>query len=130
MADGQPGKSSQVTRLQLGLLTCSSPRKPLRIRSEQGSTCRLFCCILCLRDWPSLAVHVSLRLSPPESKDYLLTPLSSRYRCFKLVGLHPLCAIIFAAGYGLREYGAFNYMYSNRNLIIYILSQVFIFICP
>ncbi|KPM44171.1 hypothetical protein AK830_g2349 [Neonectria ditissima] len=53
------------------------------------------------------------------------------YKCFKLIGLHPLCALMFTAGYALREYGAFNYTYySNQNLIIYILSQVLIFVCP
>lgn len=52
------------------------------------------------------------------------------YKCFKLIGLHPLCAVLFTAGYALREYGAFNYLYSTQNLIIYILSQVLIYICP
>ncbi|KAI1781320.1 hypothetical protein F4818DRAFT_451459 [Hypoxylon cercidicola] len=53
------------------------------------------------------------------------------YKCFKMVGLHPLCAVLFALGYALREYGAFNYMYSStQNLIIYVLSQVFIYVCP
>jgi hypothetical protein len=54
----------------------------------------------------------------------------SRYKSFKLIGLHPLCAVLFTAGYGLREYGAFNFMYSPQTLTIYIVSQVFIFICP
>ncbi|KAI1759005.1 putative RTA1 domain protein [Hypoxylon sp. FL1150] len=53
-----------------------------------------------------------------------------RYKCFKIIGLHPLCALMFAAGYALREYAAFNYLYSTQNLIIYILSQVFIYVCP
>ncbi|KIX09108.1 uncharacterized protein Z518_00186 [Rhinocladiella mackenziei CBS 650.93] len=52
------------------------------------------------------------------------------YKCFKLIGLHPLCAVMFTAGYALREYGAFNYMYNTRNLIIFILSQVLIYVCP
>ncbi|KAK3341852.1 putative RTA1 domain protein [Lasiosphaeria hispida] len=54
------------------------------------------------------------------------------YKCFKLVGLHSLCAIVFAAGYALREYATFdlNYIYSTKNLLIFIISQVFIFICP
>ena len=60
----------------------------------------------------------------------LLTPMSSHYKSFKLIGLHPLCAVLFTAGYALREYGAFNYLYSSKNLIIYILSQVLIYICP
>ncbi|KAI4595599.1 hypothetical protein KJ359_006588 [Pestalotiopsis sp. 9143b] len=37
---------------------------------------------------------------------------------------------MFTAGYSLRSYGAFDYMYSESTLIIYILSQVFINICP
>ncbi|KAI0010165.1 putative RTA1 domain protein [Xylariaceae sp. FL0662B] len=53
-----------------------------------------------------------------------------RYKCFKLIGLHPLCAVLFTAGYALREYGAFNYLYNTQNLIIFILSQVFIYVCP
>ena len=54
----------------------------------------------------------------------------SRYESFKLIGLHPLCAMLFTTGYALREYGAFNYLYSTKNLIVFILSQVFIYICP
>ncbi|KAF2471147.1 putative RTA1 domain protein [Lindgomyces ingoldianus] len=53
-----------------------------------------------------------------------------RYNCFKLIGLHSICAVLFTAGYALREYGSFNYLYSTQNLIIYILSQVFIYVCP
>ncbi|KEF54477.1 uncharacterized protein A1O9_09644 [Exophiala aquamarina CBS 119918] len=34
------------------------------------------------------------------------------------------------AGYALREYGAFNYLYSDSNLIVFILSQVFIYVSP
>lgn len=62
----------------------------------------------------------------------LLIPHSaaSRYKCFKLIGLHPLCAVVFTAGYALREFGAFNYIYSPTNLIVYILSQVCIYVCP
>ncbi|KAK6954615.1 hypothetical protein Daesc_004582 [Daldinia eschscholtzii] len=56
-----------------------------------------------------------------------------RYEAFKLIGLHPACAVLFTLGYALREYGAYNYMYSettNTPLIMFILSQVFIFVCP
>lgn len=52
------------------------------------------------------------------------------YKCLKPIGLHSLCAVLFTAGYALREYGAFNYLYSNQNLIIFILSQVLIYVCP
>lgn len=56
----------------------------------------------------------------------------SRYKAWKLIGLHPLCAVLLTAGYALREYGAFNYMYDpgTPNLIIFVLSQVLIFVCP
>ncbi|OBT89119.1 hypothetical protein VE02_01997 [Pseudogymnoascus sp. 03VT05] len=55
-----------------------------------------------------------------------------RYKCFQLIGLHPLCAALFFAGYVLREYGAFDYVYTGNfvTLITFILSQVFIYICP
>ncbi|KFY15647.1 hypothetical protein V492_01844 [Pseudogymnoascus sp. VKM F-4246] len=55
-----------------------------------------------------------------------------RYKCFKMIGLHPLCAVLFFAGYVLREYGAFDYIYTGDfvTLITFILSQVFIYICP
>ncbi|QUC17467.1 uncharacterized protein UV8b_01708 [Ustilaginoidea virens] len=53
-----------------------------------------------------------------------------RYKSFKLVGLHPFCAVLFTAGYALREYASKNYLYSDRNLIIFIVSQVLIYICP
>ena len=56
--------------------------------------------------------------------------MSSRYKSFKLIGIHPLCAVVFTAGYALRELGAFNYIYSPSNLAIFIMSQVFIFVCP
>ncbi|KAH8805518.1 putative RTA1 domain protein [Xylogone sp. PMI_703] len=52
------------------------------------------------------------------------------YKSWKLIGLHPLCAVIFTVGYALREYGAYNYLYTQLNLIIYVLSQVCIYICP
>ncbi|KUJ09633.1 uncharacterized protein LY89DRAFT_710985 [Mollisia scopiformis] len=56
-----------------------------------------------------------------------------RYKAFKLIGLHPLCAVMFTAGYALREYGAYNYIYLTTTklpLIIFVLSQVFIYVCP
>ncbi|KAK0721779.1 putative RTA1 domain protein [Lasiosphaeria miniovina] len=53
-----------------------------------------------------------------------------RYKAFLLVGLHPGCAIILTAGYALREYGSFNYLYSHQNLVAFICSQIFIYICP
>lgn len=64
------------------------------------------------------------------AKPEFLTCTISRFKCFKLMGLHPLCAALFAVGYALREYGAFNYLYNTQNLIIYILSVCLIYICP
>lgn len=59
-----------------------------------------------------------------------LTPMISRFKCFKLTALHPLCALMFSAGFALREYGAFNYLYTSQNLIIYIMSVVLIYVNP
>ncbi|KAL3496133.1 hypothetical protein BJX62DRAFT_134832 [Aspergillus germanicus] len=59
--------------------------------------------------------------------------MNSLYKCFRLLGLHPLCGILFSLGYALREYGSFNYLYEEENktvLILFVLSQVFIYICP
>jgi hypothetical protein len=64
------------------------------------------------------------------SSNILDADKTSRYKSIKLIGLHPLCAVTFTIGYSLREYGAFNYLYSIPNLIAYILSQVFIYVCP
>lgn len=46
--------------------------------------------------------------------------------------MQSFCAVLFTAGYALREYGAFNYMYTkgSPNLFIFIVSQVFIYVCP
>jgi hypothetical protein len=46
-----------------------------------------------------------------------------------------LCGILFTLGYALREYGALdNYIYSEereeQTLIPFVLSQVFIYVCP
>ncbi|OJJ05053.1 hypothetical protein ASPVEDRAFT_86415 [Aspergillus versicolor CBS 583.65] len=57
-----------------------------------------------------------------------------RYNSWTIIGLHPLCALIFTTGYALREYGAYNYIYTTdtpqQTMTIYIMSQVFINICP
>lgn len=55
-----------------------------------------------------------------------------------MIGLHPFCAAMFAHGYALREVGAYNYSWqtdvegeiNSTNLIIYVLSQVFVFVAP
>lgn len=56
-----------------------------------------------------------------------------RNKSWKMTGLHACCAVLFTAGYALREYGAYNYMNtdsSEQPLMVYIMSQVFIYICP
>ncbi|KAJ0121935.1 RTA1 domain-containing protein [Diaporthe amygdali] len=56
-----------------------------------------------------------------------------RYKSWRTMGLHPLCAFLFALGYAIREYGADNYMFDPNNktpLIMFILSQICILICP
>ncbi|SPO01938.1 related to Rtm1p [Cephalotrichum gorgonifer] len=56
-----------------------------------------------------------------------------RYKAFKLIGLHPICAVNFAVGYALREYGAYNYLYQDTTklpLILFVISQVLIYIGP
>ncbi|KAH0143517.1 hypothetical protein KCU67_g13519, partial [Aureobasidium melanogenum] len=54
----------------------------------------------------------------------------ARYRAWRMIGLQPMCAVFYTAGYALREYGAFDYLYSTTNLNVYIISQVLIYICP
>lgn len=47
--------------------------------------------------------------------------------------MHPACALMFTVGYALREYGALGegYLYTNhQNLIIFIMSQILIYVCP
>ncbi|RHZ67332.1 putative RTA1 domain protein [Aspergillus thermomutatus] len=54
-----------------------------------------------------------------------------RYKCIRMIGLHPFCAVLFTVGYAMQAYGAYgHYMYDSQNLLVYILSQVFIYICP
>jgi hypothetical protein len=73
---------------------------------------------------------VQVRISLSFQKYLHSLVLISRYKSFSLLGLHPLCATLLTAGYTLREYASFNYFFSTRNLIIYIVSQVLIYICP
>lgn len=63
----------------------------------------------------------------------------NRYKSWALIGLYPFCAVLFTAGFALREYGGYNYIYNpydptdtsrTTTLMVYILSQVFIYICP
>lgn len=56
--------------------------------------------------------------------------LHSRLGDWKLTVLHPLCCLMFAAGFSLREYGAFDYTITKPNINIYIASQCLIFMAP
>ena len=88
--------------------------------------------------WPLLSQQSAISTSASKStivltKQYSghLTSTISRYKAWKLIGMHSFCALCFTAGYALREYGAFDhYYYSNKNLTVFILSQVLIYICP
>ncbi|KAH8689195.1 hypothetical protein BGW36DRAFT_365727 [Talaromyces proteolyticus] len=53
-----------------------------------------------------------------------------RFKAWNIIGLHPFCAVLFTVGYALREVGAFNYYQTSQTLIIYIMSQVFIYVGP
>lgn len=61
----------------------------------------------------------------------------SQYDAWGLAGIQALCALLYVAGYALREYGAFdNYIYdknasdSHTVLLAFIMSQVFIYVPP
>lgn len=67
------------------------------------------------------------------AKCAFLTSVASHYKSWKVSGLQPFVALIFTAGYALREAGAFNYQYNGLNkdsLIIYIMNQVLVYIGP
>lgn len=56
-----------------------------------------------------------------------------RNKSWKTTGLHAFCAVLFTVGYAMREYGAFNYMNadsSKQPLMVNIMSQVFLYVCP
>ena len=48
------------------------------------------------------------------------------YKCWKVTGVLPWSALIFVAGFSLREYGAFHY----NNLEIFISSLVLLYAAP
>ncbi|KAL4770065.1 hypothetical protein BDW60DRAFT_224500 [Aspergillus nidulans var. acristatus] len=80
--------------------------------------------------WQCQYVHFTI-----ECLGHLLTAVTlfSRYRSWRLLGLYPLSCVLFALGYALREYGAYHYLYDEENstvLIVFVLSQVFIYVCP
>ncbi|UKZ78943.1 hypothetical protein TrVFT333_006690 [Trichoderma virens FT-333] len=56
-----------------------------------------------------------------------------RYKALRMIGLHSVCAVFFTLGFIFREYASYHYIYTATEgppLIIFILSQVFIYICP
>ena len=48
------------------------------------------------------------------------------YKAFKITGLHPCCAILFAVGFALRSYNAWDF----DNVNTYIASTMFIYFAP
>lgn len=113
------------------ILTSLSAGESFRLCPQPSSTHLLYYRICALGNRTRLAMHVGISAIYGDiSRRVLTCDNTSRYESWKLIGLHPFCAILFTAGYALREYGSKNYLYSDQNLIVYILSQVFIYICP
>lgn len=100
----------------------------LCVCAEQGRARAFHRPVRHISRWSHLAVRVSF-----DSTSKLGIPsdnFNSRYKAWRMIGLQPMCAVFYTAGYALREYGAFDYLYSTTNLNIYIISQVLIYICP
>lgn len=74
---------------------------------------------------PFLAMHVRI-LSCHQHPNTSLTTHTSRYKCWKVTGIFPWAALIFVAGYSLREVGAFHF----GNLNVYIASLVMLYAAP
>ncbi|QDS76748.1 hypothetical protein FKW77_001495 [Venturia effusa] len=55
---------------------------------------------------------------------------SSRYRSWRTTALMPWAALLLTVGFALREVGAFNYFYTERNLDILIAGAVMIMSGP
>jgi len=55
---------------------------------------------------------------------------TARYRSWLITGAMPWASLLLTIGFILREVGAFNYIYSDRNLNILIASSVFIMSGP
>ncbi|KAK8859754.1 RTA1 domain protein [Apiospora arundinis] len=58
-----------------------------------------------------------------------------RYKAWRVVGVHPICGVLFIIGYATRAWVAYgtNYLYDEDNaasLGIFIISQVFIYCAP
>ena len=124
---GEPSKFLNLLCKLLVLIACS-PLQPLRVCAEQGCARGIHCTLWNLSSRPYLAVLVCAAVF--FKRNLQLIDCFSHYRAWRMIGLHPMCAIFYTAGYALREYGAFNYLYSTTNLNIYIVSQVMIYICP
>lgn len=117
----------------------TSSLQPVCLRPEQRGPDLLRPCIWFLGHSSHYSMLVSVLPFPPSLPAVRVRQVCtsdigiSRYKAWKLVGLHPVCAVLFTVGYALREYGSYNYLYdvtTNLPLIIFVLSQVFIFVCP
>ncbi|KAK8121634.1 hypothetical protein PG984_010304, partial [Apiospora sp. TS-2023a] len=55
------------------------------------------------------------------------------FKAWNMLGLHAICAVILAAGYGIREWSTYHFMYLKTDklpLSLFITNQVMIMICP
>jgi dolichyl-phosphate-mannose--protein O-mannosyl transferase len=50
----------------------------------------------------------------------------TRYKAWKVTGLHPFCGLFFTVGFAVRSYGAFDY----GNIGAYVASSIFIYCAP
>lgn len=132
MEDGEPGNAFE-SLLAESPLTCIVPGS-LYVYAPNNVAPVFFAVALPSLQWAISGSVSKWTIVPTIPKPAPLTPTTSRYKCFKLIGLHPICAVLFAAGYALREYGAFSYLYlgveGTSTLLTFIMSQVFIYICP
>ncbi|XP_014559648.1 hypothetical protein COCVIDRAFT_35166 [Bipolaris victoriae FI3] len=49
-----------------------------------------------------------------------------KYKAWKVTGLHPVCGLLFTAGFALRSYGAIHY----KDVNVYIASTILIYCAP
>lgn len=67
-----------------------------------------------------------MHVNPPQAPHIEFADSPRRYKCWKVTGILPWAALLFVAGYILREIGAFHY----DNLKIFISSLVLIYASP
>lgn len=104
----------------------NSPWQCVLLRSQQGS-CHLlrhsFCFLWLL---PHLPVHVRTGFNYTCHHLPILIVNTSHYKSWRLTGLYVFCAVLFAGGFVIRAWGAFDY----TNLVKYIVSVCLIYGAP